>query len=161
VKLRLESVLSLFFAAVAFGAVLGAKDWSASTRLFPLLAGIPLLTLSLVQFVIDLKGPREKAEKAMDFQFAKDVEVAVARRRTLNIFAWLFGFTIAIWLIGFHIAIPLTVFLYLKFQGHESWILSIILTAVAYLFFWGVFDQTLHLPLPEGRLLVAIEKLLG
>ena len=48
--------------------------------------------------------------------------------------------------------------------GHSpslSKIPSLALTTVAYLFFWGVFDRMLHFPLPEGRLLVAIEKLVG
>ncbi len=161
VKIKLGAFLSLFFAAVALWALLGAKDWSASTRFFPFIAAFPLLALSLVQLVKELKGAAGKTEKAMDFQFSKGRDPAVARRRTFTMFAWLLGFALAVWLSGFHIAIPLTVFLFLKIQGHESWTLSLSLTAVAYLFFWGLFDRLLHLPFPESQLTVLMEKLLG
>ena len=38
---------------------------------------------------------------------------------------------------------------------------SLALSAVAYLFFWGVFDQMLHLLLPEAHLFVLLERLTG
>ena len=42
---------------------------------------------------------------------------------------------------------------YLKFQGGESWVLSITLTVVAWLFFHGLFVRLLHLPFPDGLLM--------
>jgi hypothetical protein len=59
----------------------------------------------------------------------------------------------AIVLLGFSISVPLFVFLYLKLQGKESWILSVVLAAVAWVFVYGLFDQLLHLPFPQGWLL--------
>ncbi|MGH7828095.1 MAG: tripartite tricarboxylate transporter TctB family protein [Candidatus Binatia bacterium] len=158
-KLRPQAFLSLFFVILAAWAAYEAKNWDPSARLFPLLASLPLLVLSLVQLGIDAVGSHRERAKAMDFEFTKGVDPSLARRRTLNIFAWLFGFGFAIWLVGFHVAIPLTVFLYLKFQGRESWSLSLALAIATYIFFWGVFDRILHLPFPEPVLLTWVEAL--
>jgi hypothetical protein len=46
------------------------------------------------------------------------------------------------------------VFLYLKFQSRESWPLTIALTMVAWIFFYGLFDRLLHLPFPDGEIFV-------
>jgi len=160
-RTRFPAVLSLFFAALAAWAIFAARDWPFYARLFPWMTAIPLLVLSLVQLGIDLKESPAKATKVMDFEFSSGVEAAVARQRTLNILAWVFGFALGIWLVGFEIAIPLTVFLYLKFQGREGWLLSMTLTAIAFVFFWGIFDRLLHLPMPEARLFIWLERLLG
>ena len=153
-RIKPEAALSVFFAATALCAVFVARDWPLSARLFPWLAGIPLIVLSLIPLWSDLMGSTGKTAKIMDFEFSEGVDPAMAHRRTVGIFAWIFGFALAIWLAGFGIAIPLTVFCYLKFQGREGWPVSLTLTAVLYLFFWAVFDRLLHLPMPEAKLWV-------
>jgi Tripartite tricarboxylate transporter TctB family len=55
--------------------------------------------------------------------------------------------------LGFPIAIALMMFTYLKIQGGESWVLSIALTVIAWLAFWGLFVKLLNLPFPEGLLI--------
>jgi hypothetical protein len=44
-------------------------------------------------------------------------------------------------------------FTYLKFQGKEPWVLSIVLTIIAWFAFWGLFVKLLTLPFPEGLLI--------
>jgi hypothetical protein len=44
------------------------------------------------------------------------------------------------------------VFLYLKLAGNEGWTLTILLTALSWLFMEGLFDRLLHLPFPRGWL---------
>jgi hypothetical protein len=48
------------------------------------------------------------------------------------------------------VAVPLFVFLYLKLQANEGWILSAAFTAGVWAFFYGLFDRLLHLPFPAG-----------
>jgi hypothetical protein len=118
--------------------------------------GIPMVILALVQLILDLKGIERKQQDAapVDFQFAQTtVEPAVAKRRAITMFAWFFGFFIAIWLLGFSITIPLMVFTYLKIQSNEKWLLSLTLTAVAWVFFHTLFVRLLHLPFPDGLVL--------
>jgi hypothetical protein len=114
-----------------------------------------MLLLACVQVILDLRGykPKETSDGApMDFQFTQAIEPAEARKRAITMFAWLLGFFLLVWLLGFEYGIPLTVFGYLKIQSNESWMLSIILTVLAFGFFWLLFVKLLTLPFPEGLL---------
>jgi putative tricarboxylic transport membrane protein len=133
-----------------------AQDWRMQARLYPWAIGIPMVILAIVQVILDLKGIQAKQSAdatPMDFQFSKGTDPIVARKRTIIMFTWLFGFFLGIWLLGFPIAIALMVFTYLKFQGREPWGLSIILTVIAWLVFWGLFVKLLTLPFPEGLII--------
>ena len=88
----------------------------------------------------------------MDFQLTTDVDPAVARKRTTSILAWILGFLVLIVLVGFPLAVPLFVFLYLRIAGREGWVLTVLLTAVSWLFMEGLFNRFLHLPFPQGWL---------
>jgi Tripartite tricarboxylate transporter TctB family len=155
-KIRPAAIFS--FCALIFFIVFvyQAQDWRLQARLYPYAIGIPMVILAIIQVILDLRGVRGKqpADGApVDFQFSTNVDPALARRRTLNIFAWILGFFVGIVLLGFTITIPLLVFSYLKFQSGESWLLSIILSVCACLIFYGLFIRLLHLPFPEGLIL--------
>ena len=64
--------------------------------------------------------------------------------------AWIVGFFAAIVLFGFTLAVPLFVFLYLRLQANEGWVISAVFTAAVWTFFYGLFDRLLHLPFPAG-----------
>ena len=130
-KIRPAAIFS--FCALIFFIVFvyQAQEWRLQARLYPWAIGIPMIILAVIQVILDLKGVRAKQPSdgaPVDFQFSTDVDPAVARRRTINIFVWILGFFVGIVLLGFTITIPLLVFSYLKFQSGESWLLSIILT---------------------------------
>jgi hypothetical protein len=129
-----------------------AQGWRMQARLYPWAIGMPMLILAVIQVILDLKGVERKQEDAapVDFQFAQSIDPALARKRTLNIFAWLFGFFVGIWLLGFTITIPLMVFGYLKIQSGEKWWLSLTLTVIAWFFFYSLFVRLLNLPFPDG-----------
>ena len=154
-KIRPAALFS--FCALIFFCVFvyQAQEWRLQARLYPWAIGIPMLILAVIQVILDLKGVKAKESDAtpMDFQFSKDVDPVTAKKRALTMFAWLFGFFAAIYLLGFPIAIGLLMFTYLKFQGKESWTLSIALTVIACLFFYGLFIRLLHLPFPDGLLM--------
>lgn len=150
-ELNVSLILSLVVMALALGAFFTAQGWPLKAALFPTVIGIPLFLLACGEFVLCLLG-KESKERAMDIELAQHVEPALARRRTAIIFAWIYGFFLAIFLAGFYLTVPLLVFLYLKFQGREGWVLSLLLTALAWLFFYGLFDRLLHLPFPQGWL---------
>lgn len=128
-------------------------------RLYPWAIGIPMLILAAIQVILDLKGVKAKQSTdgapptPMDFQFTQEVEPAIAKKRAITMFAWLFGFFVAVLLVGFSIAIPLMMFTYMKFQGKESWVLSLVLTGIAFIFYYALFVRVLNLPFPEGLLL--------
>jgi hypothetical protein len=156
VKIRPAALFS--FCALVFFCVFvyQAQEWRLQARLYPWAIGIPMLILAIAQVILDLKGVTAKQSAdatPVDFQFAKDIDPVTANRRAITMFAWLGGFFLAIWLVGFSISIALMMFTYLKFQGKESWTISIALTVIAWLMFYGLFVKLLTLPFPEGRLI--------
>jgi hypothetical protein len=121
-------------------AVFAATAWPWKAALFPLVIGIPLFSLAATELMWALFGTAEEPE-------ATD---SVGQRRVALVAAWMLGFFAAIALLGFPIAVPLFVFLYLKLQGREGWVMSIVLTAGVFAVFYGLFDALLHLPFPTG-----------
>ena len=81
-------------------------------------------------------------------------ERAAVRRRTAAIVGWTVGFFLMIWFLGFVTTSAVATLLYLKLGAGERWGISVILTAVAWTFFYGLFDYALHLPFPPGELFV-------
>ena len=147
-KFRPAALFSLIVLIFFCVFVYEAKEWRMQARLYPFAIGIPMLIFAIVQFILDLKGVKAKqsADGApMDFQFQQtDVSPQDVRKRTITMFAWMFGFFAMIWLVGYVIAIPLMVFCYLKFQSNESWRLSVTLTVIAFLFFYFLFGYGLE-----------------
>ncbi len=123
--------------------------------LFPITIGIPCLALALLAFGQELFASfRHGASHADPSEITSPLEPALIRRRTVSIIGWTLGFFLAIWLLGFVIAVPVASFLYFRFAGGEKWSISIVLSLAAWAVFYGLFDYLLHLPFPEGTLLV-------
>ena len=132
-----------------------AQEWRLQARLYPWAIGFPMVIFAVIQVILDLRGykPKETPDGApVDFQFTKDIDPALAKKRAIIMFSWFFGFLLGIWLVGFPISIVVMMFTYLKIHSRESWALSISLTAIAFVFFWMLFVKLLTLPFPEGRI---------
>lgn len=156
-KFKPQTIFSLLVIVFFIVFLYEARGWRLQARLFPWAIGIPMLILALVHIFLELTGldGNDSSDGApMQYQPTYTADSAVIRRRTLNIFGWLFGFLGLIWLAGFSVSIPVLCFLYLKVHSGEGWPLSLLLTAAAWLVFWGLFDRLLHLPFPEGQFLV-------
>ncbi|MGH8689761.1 MAG: tripartite tricarboxylate transporter TctB family protein [Burkholderiales bacterium] len=149
---RASLALALGLMAVSGYGVIAAWAWPWKASLFPLVIGIPVFVLAAVEVLWVLFGTTARGE-VQDFQIAQDVPERVVLGRTANATAWIFGFFAAIVLLGFPVAVPLFVFLYLKLEGGEGWVFSIVYTAAIWVFFYGLFDRLLHLPFLEGWLL--------
>ena len=130
-------------------AVVIAMDWPLKAKLFPIAIGIPVFCMAAAEVLWGLLRPEERVG-AMDFQLSEHLPSKLAVRRALLACAWLLGFLAGIVLVGFPIAVPLLVLLYVKLQGREGWGLSIGLAAAVWGVFYGIFDQLLHLPFPDG-----------
>jgi len=139
--------LSVLIMLVAGYAVFAATAWPWKAALFPLAIGVPLFCLATTELLWALFG---KVESEV---VEGDPQLAGAARRMLVATGWMLGFLAAIVLLGFPIAVPLFLLLYLKLQGGEGWVLSIVITAVVWGVFYGLFDTLLHLPFPSGWLL--------
>jgi hypothetical protein len=144
---RSSLALSLAVMVVSGAGTIAALDWPLKAKLFPMVIGIPLFCLAAaeVAWVLLAKTPEEK--KTED-----EVPQQVARRRSLLGVGWILGLLASVVLLGFPIAVPLFVFLYLKLQGREGWIFTVVFTAAVWGAFYGLFDSLLHLPFPTGWL---------
>ncbi|MFQ5853476.1 MAG: tripartite tricarboxylate transporter TctB family protein [Candidatus Binatia bacterium] len=141
------------FAFVLREAFFGFGKVEESAALFPLIIGIPSLVLALLAFGQEIRKFTPKPSfQAGTPELGAFVELAIARRRTAAIAGWIVGFFLAIWFLGFTIAAVVATFLYLKIGTREKWPMSIVLTVVAWTFFYGLFDYALHLPFPKGEL---------
>jgi putative tricarboxylic transport membrane protein len=132
----------------AYG-VIEATAWPWKAALFPLVIGIPLFGLAAVEALWCLFGSAPAEGETREFQLSIGEETA---RRTAVAVGWIVAFFAAIVLLGFPIAVPLFVLLYLKLQGREGWVLSVVMTLAVWGVFYGLFDQLLHLPFPAGWL---------
>jgi hypothetical protein len=141
--------LSVAVMLVAGYAVFAATAWPWKAALFPLVIGIPLFCLATTELLWALFGTTPEGAPN-EVELSTD---AAARRRVLQVAGWILGFFAGIALLGFPVAVPLFVFLYLKLQGGEGWIMSVVLTVAVAAVFYGLFDALLHLPFPAGWLL--------
>ncbi len=132
------ALFSLGVAAVAGYAIAAAWSWPLKAALFPLVTGLPLLVLALLQLALQLRAP--------------EPPVMQERRRALTTFAWMAGFVLLVALAGFPMAIPLFVFSYLTVQASAGWGRSVLLAAAAWGFFHVLFERVLRFSFDAGLL---------
>ena len=150
-RINAPTLFSFFLVVLAAFAIGSAWSWPFKTRLFPLATAIPLLVLALVQLALDLRGKAGPADgPPADLVPSTEVPAAIARRRTLLTFAWMAAFIALVFLIGFPLAVPLFMFCYLMLQSAAGWWRSLALTAVAWGFFYGLFERLLRFPFGAG-----------
>ena len=153
-----ESLFTLLLAVVFAAGVWAAREWPVKTALFPTIIGVAGCVLAaILSLWIGIRGggPSASGETAVqgDIFLDEDVRGAAGLRRTLVICAWILGVVGATWLIGQPFALPLFVFLYLKVGSHESWTVSLAITAAVVIFLMGVFDNVIHVSWYDGELL--------
>lgn len=151
--------LLLIFGYVIFEA--SGKPMQA--KLFPMTVGIIGFLLISVQLARELwtawktdptKTDRktDQQEGAADFAITDVEKSRVGRLRAAEQFAWLAGLLAGLFLLGFYISVPLMVGLYL-WRHQESPRFVITMTVGVAVVVWGVFNQLLNLPFPQGLIL--------
>jgi putative tricarboxylic transport membrane protein len=153
-----QSLFALFmlgiFAYVVYQAKFGFGAFEPRAGLFPWVIGLPCLILAIFVFLKDSFQTTRQVEvaEAAGLYSEPEVDPILERKRTISISGWIVGFFVAIWLFGFIPACAIATFLYLKFGAGEKWPITLALTILCWLFFWGIFDYSLHLPFPQGTL---------
>lgn len=148
-------LFALFFVVIFLyvldEALYGFGALEKSAALFPLAVGIPSLAFALMALVQEYRSP---APATVAVTAAVAAERAAVRRRTAAIVGWTVGFFLMIWFLGFVTTSAVATLLYLKLGAGERWGISALLAAVAWTFFYGLFDYGLHLPFPPGELFI-------
>jgi TctA family transporter len=142
------ALFTLIIATTIAVALFQSRNFGFRAGLFPWVIGIPTLLLALVQLAKDVT--RQKKDPDADHEA---IPPEAVRRRTLSIIGWTAGCFLLIWLLGFSYAVPLFIFLYLKLEGREGWLMTIAVTFFSWLFFYMLFERMLNVPFPDPLLL--------
>jgi hypothetical protein len=136
-----------------------SRHFGFRAGLFPWVIGTPTLILALGQLARDLYGKKKKKAAGLEESVETQIEIPpkLVRQRTISIILWTVGFFLAIWLVGFSYAVPLTILLYLRFAGAESWLMTASVTFFSWLFYWSLFEKMLSVPFPEGLLITLLK----
>jgi TctA family transporter len=142
-------VFSLFLVAMFAWALWQSWDWAFRPGLFPWVVGFVGLPLAFIQLNLDIAGAVKSIRNGL--VRARDQDATRLTYATVKICAWILGYFIVIWLLGFPTAVAVTTFLYLKL-ANERWPITLVLTFLAWVTFYGLFVHFLHVPFPEGAL---------
>jgi hypothetical protein len=157
IKYSSQHFMTLALAVISAGMVIKGLTWRFRSAIFPVVIGSCVFLICIAEFLTSVYGMGVKKEEAMDFKFSEDIDPVLAKRRTLIAFGWIVGFFFLILLFGFNIGIVLYVFLYIKVQRKEKWLVSIFMTVGAWFFFWGLFVWLLHTRLQDGLIFKALK----
>lgn len=174
-KVNEASIFSIVLAVLVGGFVILSFSLSAYAKTIPLLVGIPIMFLTGVQILIDLKhkgdekqGPsvgadlvyrRFKQDKPAskrkndtgpsEASVEQETEKRV-RKQEIEMFSWLAGFFLLIFFVGYIAAIPVFCVFFLKLHAKAAWLRTIILTAVITATIHILFIVSLEVPLWRG-----------
>jgi hypothetical protein len=152
-KLAGKHYMSLGLMAFTAYVVITALKWPMKTALFPLAIGIPVFFMAFSLLLLDLFGKEDKkgaGSQALDFKLSQSEDQELTNKRTLEIFLWILGFFFLIQLVGFSLSVPIFFIGYMRFKSKESWMLTLILSAIAWAFFYGLFIWLLDTPFMDG-----------
>ena len=153
-KLTLQAWMSLGVMIAAAYTMITALKWPFQSALFPFSLGIVIFFMALAVFVLEQLGNKKEdragGSSPVDFQLSHSENQALANKRTFEIFLWILGFPFLILLVGFHLSIPLYFIAFLRFRCKENWRITLILSAVAWAFFYGLFISILNTFFVEG-----------
>jgi hypothetical protein len=148
-------MFALFFFVLFFVAVLTARDWYLSAKLFPLFAGIPGMVFAAIQAWREITGKDSRTETAgiqMDEQYDETIDSSIRRRRTTWFFSWLSATAVGIWAAGLPIGLSISLALWTRIEGKESWGVSLCVGTVTFLIVWGLFTKFFGLGWPPGEI---------
>jgi hypothetical protein len=138
-----------------------ALSYSYNARLMPLVIGLPLFILAIIQTVIDLRLSRKKADAPMQAETPSGVietSSVGSFKKEVNALLWAIGLFIGFYLIGFLFATGLFTFLSLKIRSRLGWRASISVSVGCLAFLWIVMIYGLRVDLYEGSIMIALRR---
>jgi disulfide bond formation protein DsbB len=148
--------------------IVTAMGYNPSARIFPLIVAIPVLIGAIGNLYVDMRmvqrGEKPAKDKPHSPSLVTTEPVAVApetkkkekvsgKERTKREFigiAWLIGYVVALLLFGFNLATLVYLVAFIKFYSHESWKLTIVYSAVLWVFVYVAFVVFLKSTLAPG-----------
>lgn len=125
--------------------VVFAWGYPSPANLFPLLIGIPLIMLTGVEMVMEIRRTGKKGTVENRNVFIEDVS------KHWDMLLWIVALLVLFYFLGHSVGLPLFLFFYLKLHG-EDWPVSILITAAIAAVICGGFGLGLRMSLYKGLL---------
>ncbi len=156
-KFKIQIGFTIFLLiAFAYAIFEAATKFSHGAEIFPLILGIPGLSLCVIQLALEIyarsKGKEEKAEGILDVTIDSSIPYKVAFRGAARMLIWILGLYLAIWIVGFKIAVIAYFILYLRREGHAKWQTILLLTGIAVYAIFFHFERVLSIHWPNSLL---------
>lgn len=87
----------------------------------------------------------------MDEAYDDSMDAALRRRRTIRFFSWLVVTAVAIRAFGLPLALSVSLALWVRFEGAQSWLRSVAFGLATFLIVWGLFTKFFGLGWPPGE----------
>ncbi len=127
-------------------------DWPYETALFPRVGCMVVLGAAIISFVSELIRGRSQKKEQGDPWVSSQISGDLSLKRAGVVFGWLILFLIGVWVLGYEVAAVAFVFLFMKITGKQSWGVSILFTALSFVFLFSVFRLLLNVVWPHGAL---------
>jgi hypothetical protein len=147
-----SAVFTLVTACVFLLMIIGARNFTGAAWVYPIVIGVPLFILTLVQLVRELKGGQKKNDKIYDIAPDESTSPRVVYKKAAKFLGWMLGLYLGIWLVGFKLAFFLFFVSFVRFDGRRSWLIALsfsALTVLVAIFFYG---KIFGVHWPKGQL---------
>ena len=126
--------------------------WSYEAYLFPRLVCSVVLITVLISLFSEMKEGKKSGDHKNVWQSSSMAEGRTVFNKTAIVMVWMVLYILAIRLVGYEYASVAFIFFFMKFQGEQSWAVSILAAIVALAFVMLVFDWGLGINWPDGLL---------
>lgn len=154
-RLNDRSLFSLILLAMFVVMFIGAWDYNARARLFPVVLSAIGVFMSAAQLLVDLWPGRLRFLRIVEHKgllAGHKIEQSMGSApRELNwpgtwlIFVWLAGFLVLLRYVGYLVAVPTFIALYIRFGGRQPWRQAVLVAGGTGLFMYLLFHLALKM----------------
>lgn len=129
-------------------------NFSAGAKMLPLLCGISASIMMVFLLLITSSSKIARWYQKFEDKSVSSTEVSdrQGRKREISVVTWFSGCIVAIYFLGYMTGVTLLLFLFLRIWGKESWLLSLLTSAVVMGVVYFAFVYILRVPLHKGIL---------
>jgi putative tricarboxylic transport membrane protein len=158
-----RTLFALVMVLMPAAAIWSARDWNFGAKLMPLTAATAALLFCVLIFLREMLATEDEEEATTSssdgaaaaherLQHAPPLAARVVRNRGLRFFGWLAGVLAVAFGIGLLPALLIFMLLLARFEFGERWRTSVLLSVVATLALWLIFDRIFAITWPQSLL---------
>lgn len=163
-RISARQVFDIALVLVLAGVVYTAMGYNSQARLMPLLVGVPVLVLAVLQTINDFRSqPKPKAgasqvADAVDIAQREGTARVTGLAGTLAVYGWVLLVFVMIYLIGFVATTFLYTLLFMKVRSRMGWGISLGVSAGFLAFMYLLMIMALQVQLYDGILVLTFRK---